>query len=755
MPRTGRLNMAKFFERESSHLWIRWAAYGHIVLCLLLLGPAMRIQIEEGLESFRDKSEELAKLNQEVFKTFGTEEVLLLAYAGKDLFEERSLDLQVEVLDRLEKLPLVRTVASIPQVYRDLFGAEDAEALREEMSSTPFYNGLFISKDATVAAFMLEIASASDPTQRRRLVEGTEEAAQLLKNAGFETHVVGQAALDLLLEDTTQSEMLRTFPPAFVCSVLILVLLFRSIRATCVSLLCMGMTLVLTLGLMSVTGVSLNIATSSLPILIWVLGLANLIHLTKHYQVHLTESDSVRDAITHSLNETAMPCAVSIFTTAMGFMSLIATRMVAIRQLAIWVSIGLGFSLSVGLTVGPLLLEKLRVERSKRALKASPLWTHYLSRLAFRFGPGVLVSSAALLVVTLYLTPKVRVEADDLEYFSKDSDFVQSCEFVRTRLTGIFPLDVVIDVPAGWLDPKVWPSLEALAGRIAGLEGVAKVVSPLDTLKKMNQWDHGADPSFYELPESEEAAQALVAKLDENDRRRMRSLLDKDGTKMRMTLLLSATNSVAVLRVKERVDSMLTALPTPLKGVVVGGVLLSMMDQLDLVNAQVDSFGTAVATIYLCILIGLRSWRLTLVSLFPNVMPVLCAFAIMAVCDIPLNPSTIMVASVALGISVEDVVHLLSAYKDLRKKNETATASIYHAVDRVGPAVAVTTITACIGFMALARSSFAPIRSFGILSSVAMLVALVNNLFLVPAVLTCRERWGSRLHIDRAGRSEP
>ncbi len=145
--------------------------------------------------------------------------------------------------------------------------------------------------------------------------------------------------------------------------------------------------------------------------------------------------------------------------------------------------------------------------------------------------------------------------------------------------------------------------------------------------------------------------------------------------------------------------------------------------------------------VFLVVGVGLRSAKLTALSVLPNVVPLLAAFAMMAVAGITLDAATIMVASIALGIAVDDTVHLLVAI-DRQEPRETTTERLRLALEHVGPAMVLTTVAACIGFFALMTSSFVPIRSFGLLSGTAMLVALAADLWLVPAMLVLFSREG-------------
>ena len=168
-------------------------------------------------------------------------------------------------------------------------------------------------------------------------------------------------------------------------------------------------------------------------------------------------------------------------------------------------------------------------------------------------------------------------------------------------------------------------------------------------------------------------------------------------------------------------------------------VLRLVEAQQDLVSSQLRSLGFACVVIFVAVAFGLRSWRLGLLSLPPNVLPVIVIFALMAVAGIPLDAATVMVASVTLGISVDNNIHLLTDFRRERWLGGSRRLAAGRAVDQVGAAMVVTTATTCIGFFSLCLSAFVPIREFGFLVGSAMVIGLAADLWMGPALLTANE----------------
>ncbi len=215
-----------------------------------------------------------------------------------------------------------------------------------------------------------------------------------------------------------------------------------------------------------------------------------------------------------------------------------------------------------------------------------------------------------------------------------------------------------------------------------------------------------------------------------------------------MSILPNVMDAGRYFTIQRRVQALLDRLPDGLHGHLTGIVYLLNNAQVDLVFTQVKSFAFAFVVVFLIIGIGLRSFSLMLLSIPPNITPTLAVFALMPVLHIPLDAGTVLVAGVALGISVDNTVHLLAAYRRQGAESVGAHAAVGKVLEEVGPAMIYSTLTACIGFATLWGSGFVPIRYFGFLSVIALLVALAADLVLTPSILVLRNGHGKNGAIE-------
>lgn len=725
---------------------------GIIAATLCLLGVAAVFQIphlrtDNSIERWMNPDSPETQEYQQFLKTFGDDEFVVVALSGKPLFEPAALDAMLAAQTNLEAVPHVRRVTGIPSVYRDLFGAEDPEALEEEFTSTPFYEGMFISRDHDVAGLFLELDPPRKSGERRELMREVEAATQPLADYGFRLDFVGPPALNAVLDAVSEQETLRAMPLAFGCSILVLMLLLRSARATLVASVCGALSVLLPVGLIAWMDRPLTMVSSALPPLLWVLSLSHSVHMITRYQHHRAKGAGPGTSIELTLRETVLPCALSAFTTAAGFFSLSFSTMPPIREMGNFAAIGLVISLIVNLVLVPVLLPRLRVAPRQ---SAATIWLPLLRRAehASERHPGAAIAAFVLVMAGGIISVfRIEAEPNPLAFLPTDSPTVASYTFVGENLTGLYSLEVVVECSDGWLNPEYWPALEKLIDGTETNPHVARVVSALDFLKKLNQWDHAIDPVYYTLPDSRASAESLLRELDETGRAELARLVSDDGTQLRLSILPTVMDAGRFYDLADEVQSELDALPEGLDGRFTGIVWILNNAQVDLAMTQIESYAFAFVVVFLIVGLGLRSIPLMLLSIPPNVTPTLAVFALMPLLDIPLDAGTVLVAGVALGISVDNTVHLLAAFKRLRAEcrlearttgSNGVRATVGKVLEEVGPAMIYSTLTACIGFATLLTSGFVPIRYFGLLSSIALLVALASDLILTPSVLVLR-----------------
>ncbi|MCU0292365.1 MAG: MMPL family transporter [Thermoanaerobaculaceae bacterium] len=674
-------------------------------------------------------------------RAFGSDELIVVTVTGPPLFEPAALAAMTDCLGRLEAVPGVVRVQGLPQLYRDLFGGEDPDELRREMTSTPFYTGLLLSADATTAALLVEVAPPEAPEGRRRMVAEIRAATTPLVAAGCHVALVGSTVLIVALDELSVREATQTFPLAVLGSLLVLAVLLRSPRAMAAVAASSGVAVLLTLGVVVAAGGSLNMLTAALPSLLWVLGLSYAVHLVSRFR-NLESGLPRADALDRALAETRTGVAFSAVTTILGFASLLVATMPPVRELGVFGAVGIGLAWMCSRTVTPLLLELLRVPAARpRVGSVTPLVRH---PLPLRAPAVVLAVAAAIALAAVASVPRIRLESNPLSFLPDDHPVTLDYRFVGSRVAGFYTAETVVRLPGPWTDPASWPVLDAIARELAASPVVSRVVTPLDLLRKLRQWDQAFDPAAYRLPAGRAEAERLVGQLDATGRSVLASLVAPSGREVRLSAVVREMDELRFLDLVQGARESLARLPAGFDGYVTGQVLRLVTAQQNLIATQLGSLGLAFAVIFAAIWVGLRSARLTGVAIPSNLLPVAVVFATMAWLDIPLDAGTVMVASVSLGIAVDNTIHYLVEYCRALARGAGRLEAAGAALALVRPAIATATVAACTGFAALTVSAFRPIRTFGLLATVMLVVGLAAHLLVTPAILALRRQGEDR-----------
>lgn len=661
---------------------------------------------------------------------FGSDEIIVVSYEGRPLFDSESLRVQVDVLTRLEAIPEVVSVAGIPVIYRDIFGLDDPDELEVELTNTPFYRNFLISNDNTVAGLVLETNPPDDIAGRRNLVHEIDLAVSLLRESGWNVNVVGPPVLNVTLDTTSRQQAARLFPAALIVSTGVLVFFLRSIRAVAVALTCAGVTQIITVGTMAAFDRPMNMVTTSMPALVLVLSLAGLVHLLHAYLV--SSKNDLSANVAAAVARTRRPCAISSITTAVGFFSLAAAPMRAVRDFGAFAGFGLLVSFIVTYTLGPVLIRLLRIPGHSRRTNARLLAiSDRVGQAATSKPRRITVGVAALVAAAAIYLPRLHTETNPLNYLPENSAIARAYKMVPEKLTGLYTLEVIVNTQGSWLDPGMLAKLDTLARQIEAMPEIARVLSPVSYLRKLNQWDNDFDPDAYALPDTAATGRRLLDEADNPDQ--IAHFVTPDESSVRLAALVRVMNSSDFRLLCERVESLpeyrqLNAETTGIIRQIVGA-------QDALVTAQLRSLAIAFLLVFPCIYVGIRSWSLTILALALNAIPVLAAFALMGFANIPLDAATVMVAGITIGVAVDDTVHILCAYQALSTGNTGVASALRSALTQVGPSITATTMTSLAGFVVLLHSEFVPLQRFGLIAGVAMIVAWAADVFVLPAVL--------------------
>jgi len=451
-----------------------------------------------------------------------------------------------------------------------------------------------------------------------------------------------------------------------------------------------------------------------------------------------------REVIVATIRELWKPCVIVTLTTVAGFISLVVSDIPPMRHFGVSAAIGMLFSLLIAFTLLPACWLLVRRPVARRH---NPLEPDLFDELLLRLGGLVTHQPRRIILVAILAAIlaaigvlRLRVETNLLEYFDKETTLVRDTLYVEHNLAGVEDVRISLraDEPDGILTLDTLHHMEALVRFLEQQPGVDRVTSLLDYLKEMNQAFHNEQPAYHRLPDSEPLIQQYMLLYDGKD---LRHFLDEDRQWAAVYMRLHEHSSAKISQLIDETHRYLAAdLPTTLTSHVTGSAVLVTNLIETLIRSQIQSLGLASVVIFAMVALFFRSIRTGLLAMPPNLLPILLNLGLMGWLGIPLDTATAMIAAVAIGIAVDDTVHLMSTYHGHLVAGASPPQAVRLALADKGRACIFTTLVITAAFAIVTVSRFLPTAHFGALSAMTMVFALLADLFFTPALLLTAPR---------------
>ena len=541
-------------------------------------------------------------------------------------------------------------------------------------------------------------------------------------------------------------------------------IIFRKIKWIVLPTLTSVLVVLIVMGYLGYTHWRATIITSNFPSLLLVITIAMTMHIaTRYREIYARNPDaSRRSLILDTVRFVAKPCLFTSLTTIVGFSSLYVSKMRPVMDFGMIMVIGLTVSYVlcfVFLPAALMFFPKGKVPPKKLAtLTQSPM--AIFARMTERHGKLIAIVSVAVVALCLVGLPRLKVENSFVDYFRDGSPIREGMIVLDERLGGTTPLEVVLEAPAHvvaageqkdyWIEDDTRARLREVHEWLDALPETGKVISP-DTMIRMLERINGGKPvpkfliqvALNSLPD--EIARAVIGPYITPERDKVRIAMrvresSKDLNRKDLIAKLDAYFS------EENPE-----LEKPIEESHVTGVFVLYNNLLQsLVDSQIRTIGMVFGAIWLMFVLLFRSLSLATIALVPNILPVLAVLGALAWSGIPLDMMTIMTAAITLGIAVDDAVHYIHRFREEFKVDRNYVAAMYRCHNSVGRAVYYTSITIIAGFSVLTISNFIPNIYFGLFTSLAMLVALLAAVTLLPLLLITWKPLGPEAQVESA-----
>jgi len=567
------------------------------------------------------------------------------------------------------------------------------------------------------------------------------------KYPNLEVHMTGFIMLNEAFQSSSQHDMGTIVPIMFVVVLLMLGFLLRSVSATIGTLIMIIASIATAMGLTGWLGIKLTPPSASAPTIILTMAVADAVHILVTFLQNYRRGDNKIDAMRESLRVNLQPIFLTSITTVIGFLSMNFSEVPPFHDLGNIVAMGVTAAFIFSITLLPAVVLVLPIKQKIVADGESQgaQSMQGLANFVINHRKNLLSGMTLLTLVTIAFLPRNELNDEWVQYFDTSTEFRQDTDFVLENLTGLYTLEfsLIAGEEGAVSDPKFLTMVERFAHMAESQPEVIHVNTFTDIMTRLNKNMHADDEQFYRLPEQRDlAAQYLLLYemslpygLDLNNQINV----NKSSTRVIITAKNLSTKETIAL--ENKLGAWLVVNGSDYQFYAASPSL--MFAHIGERNVVSMLGGTAVALIMISLLLvfAFRSMKMGLVSLVPNLVPAVIAFGIWGIFVSQVGMSLAIVAGMTLGIVVDDTVHFLSKYlRARREKGFDATEAVRYAFSNVGQALVVTSIVLVAGFSVMSFSTFSMNADMGIMTAITIVVALVTDFLLLPALLITFEQ---------------
>jgi predicted RND superfamily exporter protein len=645
--------------------------------------------------------------------------------------------------------------------------AAGLEAVRQKAFANPLYKGSLVNDAGDTTSLVIQLLDISEaeftrispadagwlatvlelaepPPAERAVDRQIQDLAAEELGPDVQTWLVGSAHIKAETTRTLIADLVKVIPLALLLITVVAGFSFRTVRGVLLPVSAIGIGVVWTLGVMAAIDPLLNLVTVSVPMLLLVIGFAYAVHVVScYYHAAEEQPGSPRSVTQLGLYNVVLPTLVTSLTTVAGFFSLVTHPLAAIRQFGLYGGIGVGFSGLAAITFVPAVLALLPVQKGRGAREDAEHGAEphrpfdrllaWLGEFDCRNANAIFVAVGALSLLSAFGIPRIDVNSTMVSNFPEDSSVRRAVEAVNRQLGGAGQINVVLDTdyPKGLTEPSILKQVEALQGWLEGQPGISGTTSILDYIKLLHQSFNENDPAQYRIPASRNLVTQLLFFGGSDDTKRfVDSQFQIGNVLVRTTALDSADLGVLVRRIEARLGE----LSEPLRGRVTGNLVLISKTNDEIAVGQAISVGSAFGTIFLIMAALFMSLRIGLIGMIPNVFPVLLYFGILGWTGVTLNVTTGLVASIVLGVSVDDTIHFFSNFNRFAREKASEIEGVKATLLHLGRPVTYASLALSAGFAVLALSDLRQQAEFGGLAAITLLAAAVADLTFNPAL---------------------
>jgi predicted RND superfamily exporter protein len=725
---------------------------------------------------------------------FGRDDKAVIAISGDNIFSIEFLKkLKALHKDIQDNVPYIKEVDSLVNarntrgdkdslIVEDLlenFPTNDKELLdiKERVLGSSFYKNLFISEDGTFTTIIVETVPYSqlnknqsdefggfdEESEDKKKVYLTDKENSIFANKlqeitkkynsrDFKISVAGSpiAINDLKI---AMSKDMQTFMKLGILMIItFLFVMFRRISGVIYPIMVVFFSLFSTIGAMAFFGVSIKLPTQILPSLILAVSIGASVHILSVFYRKFNETGNKKESIIDTLSHSGLAIFMTSLTTAIGVGSFIGAEIAPISDMGVFASFGVMVSFVLTVVMLPAVLQltpmKQKTNRDKNNHDFVDRVLLVIANFSFTRPKLIVVVSLLLVAISLFFVNKIRLSHNPMEWFPKDSITKLSTELVDKKLKGSVTIEAVIDTNKtnGWYDPVLLHKLSDFETDIIKYKNdeyfVGKVVSIPTILKEINRALNENNQSEYKIPTNQKLIAQEFLLFENSGSDDLERIVDSQFSKTRVTIKTPWLDAVKSQPLLTKIETELNKSFVDQKITLTG---LSVMFNRTLnaaVHSAVTSYIIAFVMITLMMIFIMGSVRIGLLSMIPNLAPIIIGISFMYFYNIPLDMFTLLIGSIAIGIAVDDTIHFFHNYQRYYRQSFDIHESIKNTFLTAGKAMVITTVVLVCSFLIYLFATMGSVKNFGVLTGFVIFMALVADLLLAPALMALISKRG-------------
>ena len=671
-----------------------------------------------------------------------------------DSLEEIDFTLSIADVQKLKADRKKRKFVLEPLYNKEPTTLKEVQNIKKQLfEKLPFYDNLLFNKETGTLQTAIYIKKEIVNTPKRRdfifttLIPTIKEFE---KENKVDVRVSGMPYIRTLNAQNIKSEIALFVGGALAITAVIFFFFFRSFRATFITLLVVMTGVVWAFGFIGWFGYEITVLSALIPPLIIVIGVPNAVFLINKYQQEIKKHGNQAKSLQRVISKIGNATLMTNITTASGFATFVFVKSSLLREFGILASVNIISIFFLALLIIPILYSFMPLPKKKHLNHLEKKWienvVNWMEKMVKKQRITIYFTTVIVIILAIIGVYKIKVSGSLIEDMPKSLEFYKDIKFFESEFGGIMPLEILIDTKKekGVLKLSTLKKMEKINEAIENFPELSKPISVTNLVKYSKQAYYKGNPKYYQLPTSQEQSYIFAyTKNSNNETGMLKNFVDKTGRYARITTFMKDIGTEKMSIIQERLKAVIAKeFPSEKYEVSLTGKALVFIKGTNyLIKNLVISLSLAILLIAIFMAWMFRSPQMIFISLIPNILPLLITAGLMGFFNIPIKPSTILVFSIAFGISVDDTIHFLAKYRqELITNKWRIKPSVYSALRETGVSMFYTSIVLFFGFLTFTLSSFGGTIALGGLVSITLLLAMVSNLLLLPSLLLTFEK---------------